>query len=302
MTNEQFLHIMRQQLQAGTKNVMTETTQRTAPRSSQQLIAGESADVAERPTYYFIISAGRTATVFLSRELSRLYPHLCCWHEPPPARFELMLANLRNDWSLGRGTLERWFLRTRRRRMASLARGRQYVEVNPMLCPLADLLPELPGRVRVIHLVRHAESWAQSILKFKASGFRRHVIDYLPMATPFPSPRPSGWRRLPASAKALWRWRHCNEQIAALATRCDHYTRLRFEDLMSDDDQACRAAATAFLTGLDIPDLGPSDLDAWRRLVSRPKQNAAPDGEMPHIDAPLVQQICGDLLAQYGYA
>ena len=93
--------------------------------------------------YFFILSAGRTATVFLRDELSRCFPKLCCLHEPPPARWELMLGNLRKDFGIRGRSLQRWIIQSRVRRVAALTSDMRYVELNPMLCPVTEWLRAL---------------------------------------------------------------------------------------------------------------------------------------------------------------
>ena len=49
----------------------------------------------------FVLSAGRTGTVFLSRVLDSKLGGLRCVHEPRPSRLTLMMGNLRNRTGIG---------------------------------------------------------------------------------------------------------------------------------------------------------------------------------------------------------
>jgi hypothetical protein len=242
----------------------------------------------------FVLSAGRTGTVFLTHTLPSRVPGLFAVHEAPGSRALLMLGNLaarvgRGDRPL-RAALA-WALDARRHDEPAVD-----LEVNPMLVPLTHLLPAL-GPLRVVHMVRHPASWVRSIRSFRASGYRRHLIDFVPFGTPFPTPRPEGWRRLDQVQRALWRWRHCNERIEALAQTADRYVRLRYEDLFVADRDTRERALRELLTAIDRP--APADLD---QLLDAPPANPAPSGQPVDVLDADVAAICGPMLSRYGYA
>ncbi len=54
---------------------------------------------ADRPLYY-VLSAGRTGTVFLENLVKTHCPGVRIEHEPSPTRYLMMLGNLRNDFGL----------------------------------------------------------------------------------------------------------------------------------------------------------------------------------------------------------
>src|SRR5262249_53169080 len=123
----------------------------------------------EHPKVCFVLSAGRTGTVFLAEWLHSHFPEIVAVHEPSPARYELVLANLRNEIGIGGGALRWLFKAARKRRMQRVLPGRGYVEINPLLCPALDLLTEIPQPFNIVHMVRAPLSWAKSITQFRAS-------------------------------------------------------------------------------------------------------------------------------------
>lgn len=181
----------------------------------------------------FVLSAGRTGTVFLEKLLSVYAPHLKAEHEPSPTREQMMLANLRNDFGIGKRVLRWWFKRSREARLRA-ANG-PYVELNPFLCAMTDLLCDGDRPTRIVHITRAPESWARSMTVFKASSKFRLIIDYVPFAKPYPSPRPAGWRNWSFYRRNLARWAWCNARIRALQNRADYYVHIRYEDLFSAD-------------------------------------------------------------------
>lgn len=245
----------------------------------------------------FILSAGRTGTVFLTHRLGERFEHLLCVHEPSPSRAELVLANFRNRFGFGETLLRSLFTSARRRRLDSLEYGEQYLEINPLLCPLADMLHQVEP-LRIVHLVREPASWAQSIVNFKARGWRRGIIDYVPFTKPYPWPRPAGWNGMTEFEKALWRWRFCNESILQLRPSCDRYVHLRYEDLFSRDEEAQRHAVGRLLRALGLPD--DDDLE-WLRPEERLNASERKDVSPITLPSDRVESICGDLMTEFGY-
>lgn len=244
-----------------------------------------------RPWRY-VLSAGRTGTMFLENFLNTRCPDVRAVHEPFPTREQMMLANLRNDWGLGGGLLAWHFQKCRLER--DRAHPQTYVEINPFLCAMTDLLPDPDRALRVVHMVREPASWAVSMVAFKASAKFRHVIDHVPFAKPYPAPRPAGWHDLPEIDKALWRWHWCNSRLAALKDVTPHYCLVRYEDLFTDGE-----ARSAILEGvartLDLDCPGPFEAAPFAE-----RRNPAP-GTVAPPRPEAVRAICGDLARQLGY-
>ena len=250
------------------------------------------------PRICFVLSAGRTGTVFLTHLLEQHFPETFAVHEPFPARYELMLANLRNDTGLGGSLLRRFFRGVRDRRLEGLRPDQPYIELNPMLCPLCDLLPDLGQPFSVVHLVRQPLSWADSIASFRASKPFRPLIRFVPFSKPYPQPRPQGWTRLNELERALWRWRFCNEQIRMLRPHAQAYSVLRYEDLFSGDAKRREASLAEFLYLLPIGFDGRlPEADFGTRANPKPA-SARP---LP-VDKARVETICGELMSDFGYA
>lgn len=254
----------------------------------------EGSAMAGVDPWRYILSAGRTGTVFLETFLKAHCPGVTAVHEPSPTRELMMLANFRNQTGIGKRLLARQFERGRRARAA--ANPGAYVEINPFLCAMTDLLPGGDRPLRIVHMVREPGSWTASMLGFKASTQFRNIVDLIPFANPYPSPRPSGWRQLSHAEKTLWRWHWCNSRIMALKSQTPHYCLVRYEDLFTTDTGRQESALRNILQTLGLDSAGPVDSAAF----SERRNPAAAETEPP--DPAIVKLICGDLAAQLGYA
>jgi hypothetical protein len=241
----------------------------------------------------YVLSAGRTGTVFLQRLLSEHLDGVTASFEPAGTRYQMMLANFRNDWGIG-GRAFKWLFERARDRRVEAATG-VYVEINSFLCAMTDLLPK-PGRgLRIVHMVRDPATWAVSMATFKARTQFRHVIDYIPFAKPYPVPRPEGWRGLGEYERALWRWNWCNERINQLRPIADAYALVRYENLFASEPEARIAALETIGTTLDLP-----GRLADVRADMADRANPSP-GKGHNIDRPTAKRICGQLARDYGY-
>ena len=241
----------------------------------------------------YILSAGRTGTVFLSHLINECLDGVHAAHEPGYSRYQMMLANLRNDWGIGGGLLSRVFESSRAPRERAAAGI--YVEINPFLCPMTDLLPKAGTELRIVHLVRDPASWATSIATFKASTRFRHLIDAIPFAKPFPSPRPPGWSKFSDYERALWRWNWCNSRISALQPMAEAYGIIRFEDLVSTNHAIREAALDKIAGTLALP--GKLRLPADERMLPTNPSSAVETAP----DYAAAKRISGQMARRYGY-
>lgn len=132
----------------------------------------------------FILSAGRTGTVKISKDIQKNFPQVTCVHEPEISRFEMMFANFKNIHGIGASLLNRALRFRLETACRTIKPQSMYLEINPFLCAYADLLPIIVPSLKVVHLVREPISWTNSITQFKASKKFRNFIDKVPYATP----------------------------------------------------------------------------------------------------------------------
>ncbi len=240
----------------------------------------------------YVLSAGRTGTVFLKRLIREFEPTMEVEHEPSPSRHLMMLGNLRNDWGIAGALTRRWSQAQQRKRHPG---GRNYIEINPFLCTVADTLPMDGRELRVLHVVRHPADWARSITTFKASANLRRVIDYVPFAKPYPSPRPANWRQLGDYEKALWRWTWCNTKIEELKPFTSHYQRIRYEDIFSETPDIRMGALKKLCALFELGNMPQADDPVFKSRVNPTPLSSDAGNEEAE------KKICGPLAETYGY-
>lgn len=144
-------------------------------------------------------------------------------------------------------------------------------------------------------MVRDPAAWAASIVTFKASARLRNLIDYIPLAKPYPTPRPAGWRAMNAYERALWRWNWCNGRIGELQALSDAYALVRYEDLFSPDERLRTNALHVIGTTLGLQE----PLKAGAEIIKM-RVNPSP-AQTPPADMESARRICGKLASAYGY-
>lgn len=253
--------------------------------------------MAATPQVIFVLSAGRTGTVFLTKFFKKRSDIIAAAHEPWPGHYGLLIANLRRKLGTS-GSILRFLMLIglkRRIKRASLAGKTHYIELNPFLCAYQDLLPTLGIKYSIIHLVRNPESWAKSITRFKASGYRRHIISFVPFSMPFPEPRPKGWSVLSPFEKSIWRWQFCNEEILKASQTCSSLL-LRYEDIFLEDSKIYLSQIEKLSTFTNI-DFTQLKIDRDERINSSeqlPQKTTV-------VNKDFIRAIAGPLAELFGY-
>lgn len=231
--------------------------------------------------------------MFLENLILRHCSEVSVEHEPSPSRYLMMLGNLRNDWGIMAGVTRRF---SRYHQKKHHGKSGKYIEINPFLCPVTDLLAETEVPIHIVHMLRSPGAWAQSMTTFKASARYRHFIDYVPFAKPFPAPRPEGWNRLSPFAKNLHRWNWCNMRIAALEDVAQSYTYVQSENLFSADLEISREALARIFNTLELSLPEQIAAEEFHHRV-----NPAPKGGADLRDPQLERAICGQTAMAVGY-
>lgn len=255
----------------------------------------------------FVISAGRTATVFLARYLDQVAPaNIEAVHEPESSRRVFMLWNASRAGVPGAEGLARALFRRARRKVLRRLKATDAlrIELNCFLAPLAPVLHETVRPLAVAHVVRHPYDWIVSMGNFRAAGWRRPIIHLVPFARIVHDEARAGWRRMSEIEKLAWRWRAAVESVLACEATADRYVLVRYEDMFAPDAAAPGGALHRVAETLFAERAGEIPLTAARE---RQRENAAPEGDIPdwrawsEADRAAVNRICGALMERLGY-
>jgi len=251
----------------------------------------------------FILSAGRTGTVFLSTILPRLCaPHEVV-HEPPTSRRVFMLWNAEAAGLVPTGYARRVFMANRRRVLDELNTSIIRIEINPFLHTLAPELHQLVRPLRIVQLVRDPRDWITSMANFRAAGWRKYFIEFVPFARTIHPMARSNWRALDEISQFAWRWRLANEQLLDSSEHAEHYSLIRHEDLFSSDRSLARESVRRLLSicppaGVDVPD----DILSQEKINSSRTDRIGSWQNWPRETRDKVTEICGPLMAKFGYS
>lgn len=265
--------------------------------------SGRQSPAIDGESLRFVLSAGRTGTLFLTGTLPKLEPSWRVEHEPSHSRRMFMLQNAADQGVPIAGALaRRLFVRSRQKQVESLGAGSVRIEVNPFLSPLTKHLADHVKPLHVVHMVRDPRTWIPSMANFRAAGWRRYVIDAIPFARPIHPMARARWVFRSRLERHAWWWRRANEKILGLESCAASFRVVRYEDLFLSGEGAYCAALAEIVAGLG----GCADPSSLPK-PSRNRVNPGRPGKTPAwekiapVDRAMVIDIVGPLMTHFGY-
>lgn len=247
----------------------------------------------------FILSSGRTGTQFLAHYLSRNFAKVDARHEPPPARLLRVAAHARLAGRLSDGPAIRLLHRKRRQLERRGGAHSHYVESNPFLATLADLVIRIFPAAHILHIVRDPRDYLRSALNHgMGSGVKGLANRWLPhwypdVATPLGLRPPLDWRETAAA-----QWTLVNRVLEAACEDHPHYHRLHYEAIFAEDgsglDALCRQLELDPADSLQA--LRPGDAMNQGRLGV-----AQGWRDWDRATCEIVDRLCGEDMRRYGY-
>jgi hypothetical protein len=257
---------------------------------------------------YFILSTGRTGTTFLNDLLLHYYPELGCFQEPCYGNWLFNIYS--NLYVLGwmkERTLsfaKQHFLYTRNKLVQNLS-GNQYIEINPSLYGLGKMLKEVSGEIKILHMVRHPFTYIPSMLNFRPSAWRAHLVDLplwnLNVSKALPEKKIQ-WHGLSRIEKKAWNWVYVNQTIQCYKNISKKFLVVRYEDLFSQDDAIREKTFTEIVHFLGLPMPAAFDVSRFNHRVNPSQRNDIPPwSRWDEKTLASVCDICGDLMSDYAY-
>lgn len=284
-----------------------------------------------------IASAGRTGTMFLGRHLGAVIDDCFSVHEPdiwslaPGRLFERQkLTALRNfgPWHMGPGRLlGRTGLRAHGKRHLAgevdlgttvrairAQRARYYrsipegmiVESYPAWWMFADVIDRIWPGCALIGVVRDPRDWIRSFQRHHPHRRDASVIGRL-MPKPIDPDRlgdrywADRWDSIGHAGRLAWEWALVGETLLRASGANPRIRIYRFEDLFGSDGAAMRDLV-GFVAGSGRSRRTIGDMVGFTRQVEN--ASAPGDARLPGWtaeDERIVAEICGPLMARWGY-
>jgi len=253
----------------------------------------------EKQTFTAVISTGRTGTVFLTHWINSHAGDEVAVHEPPFSRLVYLLGNLFGYHGWSRSGLVHLYMAIRKYRICG---AKAYIELNPFLCPVSDLLAEIPYTLKVAHLVRDPRTWVPSLISHEASRRRKFLIRKVPFNLPRDRKFDRDWRTMTLVEKMLWRWSSFNRRISTLEHSGCQYELFRYEDLFSGNAETRESSRSQLLQFLDLgPAASASDVRPDKQYNASLKNAQFEFSNWTGREITFMQDIAGDQLRRFQY-
>jgi len=246
----------------------------------------------------FVVSTGRTGTLFLAEYFQNNYDHVIALHEPFPSYVTAWCANAYLAGALPKWALTASYHLERDHILRRITpQTRLYLDATWWLSSFLDVLDRLADDPVIFHVVRDPREFVRSAHnKGSHSGWKRLVNMTVPYTYP-PVRRVSGSRRVSSVGKSAAKWVLINQYIADHAKRYPHYHLIKFEDIFGEGNTGLRCMCDVLnLPYLESGEVSPSEklnpgrqkkMDRWQQW---PAEHCR---ELHEITAPLMQE--------YGY-
>ena len=268
---------------------------------------------AQRTT--FILSTGRTGTVYLADLLNQLSGVLAL-HEPKPSR-------VLNAWTTAflEGRISPDFMasalavkRTKTLKNIGAKRLQLYVESNNFIAGFADAAVQVFEVPTIIHIVRDPRDFATSLTnRGDDAGLRGFFNRFVPYWAYMPNGVKK--RELNALTRAAYRWTAINEYLSDYGRTHQNYHFFKFEEVFDKQNPAVLKQLLQAI-GLSAEEVAGLDFAAQAKpkqprfsLLDRPNdstnkskhQAMLPWRDWTDADRRALERICGPLMRRYGY-
>ena len=201
----------------------------------------------------FVLSTGRTGTVTITEVLNTC-GNVVAMHEPKPSRRFHILSKLYLQDKLKKEILARLYLNARKQILERIQKN-YYIEVNPFAWGFGEVFCVLFDNPKILHIVRDIHTYLVSIMNFKAKGWHRYIINYIPfwdIKVNKIIKDIDDWNSLTFEEKVAWRWVLMNKTIDENEKYTPNYLRVRFEDIFTQDEEVQKNSLKKITNFFDI--------------------------------------------------
>jgi len=182
----------------------------------------------------FILSTGRTGTMFFQDYINGTCKNFRCIHEPTPSRRFIFLSNLYQANKISSKVFYDIYQKSRKK-LFSTIEDENYIESSNFMSGGVFALNHHINDIKILHIVRHPQTYVKSHLDYGYwKGYKQIVRRFVPYSV----------ENLPLSIKqrqdpimVLYsRWKQVNNMIEKYKAS-NNYLLVRFEDVFKADDE-----------------------------------------------------------------
>lgn len=180
----------------------------------------------------FILSTGRTGTMFFEDYINDTSVKALCRHEPKPSRRFIPLSNMHFEGKISSENFNRKYF-SARKKLLSTSPAIYIESSNFMWSGVFALNHDLPN-VKILHIVRHPQDYIKSHYDYGFwSGYKRLIRSNIPFFVAN-LPISKKQKKDPIMVLAA-RWKLINETLQKYEAT-NPYLRVRFEDVFKNED------------------------------------------------------------------
>ncbi|MBA7587893.1 hypothetical protein ES708_29940 [subsurface metagenome] len=245
----------------------------------------------------YIVSTGRAGSTFLYKFFQKYYPEFEITHQTKWSRIINIIGNLPFGHTFKCWSLRKSFKHFKKQDLPNTT-------LDPLLSfPISELLRTKPAQeVKIIHLVRHPQDFANSFMRWKSSSLRKMILHYLiPFWQPVALFNGVGFIKslqMSKYEKFCWIWNFKNAKFNLLNKDYD-YLLIKMELLIRPDSQ------DVWHKLIDFVALPQKEIDynsfVSNRINKSNNNKATKEKHTVEKQKTLCQRYCGGLANTLGY-
>jgi len=190
----------------------------------------------------FIVSTGRTGTLFFESLLNTLDNQIVCYHEPEPDLYDIAIEKYR--WQLEHDKLKEIVIKSREKYLLKAVKDTKsyYIESNNNLSFLINEINSIYKNVKFIVLVRDPRTYVVSALNKSPLNNNKLTFydkedhrDRLKPSDFKNDPYADTWNNLKRFEKISWFWNKCNSFLYEFHSSYGNSLLLKYEDIFALD-------------------------------------------------------------------
>ncbi len=242
----------------------------------------------------FILSTGRTGTMFFEEYINASCRDAVCLHEPHPSRRFIPLSNMYFQQKITAERFNKIYIQSRKD-LWSKTPEKTYIESSNFMWAGVKSLNSVKNNIKILHIVRHPQDYIKSHYDY---GFWKHYKQMIRKYVPYfiaDLPITNKEKKDPIMVLAS-RWKLINESLNTYV-ETNPYLMVRFEDIFKTDAEKGALKLNEIRAFFDLEALDLAETISW---LSKPK-NTSKKKKTAHLIDSYKGYIETELLDLMGY-